>query len=289
MRKMMTAAAAAVLALTMCTTAFAAGWVKDSNGAYKYQNADGSFVTASRTPDGYYCDENGYWNYSTNDYMAQYLFLGDRLFKTTDFSLSEDGKTYTVTADAYDTAFFNEAELKKMKKGDVVTLNGIGTELTVSSKQSTTRTDDRGVKKTTSKVIATDADGNKYYLMPTNTTECLAGTSDQYVLVLRPVTTGITFTIDTFHDPISVTGFRTTIQNLIESKTMYYKLHFVADGTADALWDSKKNYIGQKASSDEVTNISDIDEYYAQKRAEAAAAAAASSTDTATEAETAAE
>jgi len=271
-KKLITAAAAAVMTLAIATTAFAAGWKQDKTGWW-YQNDDGSYVQNARTPDGYYCNADGYWNWSTNDAAAEYLFFGERLFKTTDFTKADDG-TYSVAADMYDTAFFDEGTLKNFKKGNTFALPNIGTQLTVTNVQKSYTTKADAKKVMSYKMTAQDTDGNTYYFTPNNTTEKLAGT-DQYVLILRPVAigTGFTFTMDaTKHEPIATVGHRTTTATLLESKTMYYKLHFVDGNTADAIWDSKKNYIGQSAETTDEIGINDIDAYYAQKAAEKAAA-----------------
>ena len=251
-------------------TAFAAGWQHDATG-YWYQNDDGSYVQNARTPDGYYCGADGYWNWSTNDAACEYLCFGERLFITTDYTKTDDG-VYTVTADVYDTAFFNEEALKAFKKGDTFALPNIGTALTVTAIQKAYTTKNDSKKVMSYKMTAKDADGNTYYFTPDNTTKKL--TTGEYVLLIRPVGTGFSFTLNApKHQPISTVGHRTTTVNLLESKTMYYKLHFVGS-EADAIWDSRKNYVGQDAETTDVYGVSDIVEYYQQKAAESTTAAA---------------
>ena len=61
MKKFMTAAAAAVLALTMSTTAFAS-WEQDAYGNWRYMTGKDTWLSNTYTNDGYWVDVNGYWD-----------------------------------------------------------------------------------------------------------------------------------------------------------------------------------------------------------------------------------
>lgn len=247
-KKIYVAVTAAALTLATASTAFAQGW-KHNNTGYWYEYNDGTYVTNGLTPDGYYVNADGYWNGMDNDVTAQYIFTGDRLFKTTAYTVSADG-VYTITADVYDTAFFDEGTLKSFKKGDQITLSGLNIPLTVKKihKSTVSKADSR--ISSLYKVECTDAAGNKYYLLPGDATK--RNTNGDYESVVRPVATGITFTFNpSAHAAITVTGFNTVTSNqLIESTTMYYKLNFPDGSTeANAIWDTEENHVGETSAA----------------------------------------
>ncbi len=238
----------AALTLATASTAFAQGWKSNNTGSW-YEYDDGTYVTNGLTPDGYYVNADGYWNGMENDVTAPYVIAGDRLFKTTAFTKSADG-LYTITADVYDTAFFDEATLKSFKKGDQITLPGLGVQLTVKKlhKSVVSKADSR--ISSLYKVECEDGTGTKYYLLPGDATKRNA--DGNYEAILRPVATGITFTFNpSAHAAITVTGFNTvTSEQLIESTTMYYKLNFPDGSTeANAIWDSEENHVGEKGTA----------------------------------------
>ena len=122
----MTAAAAAVLALTMSTTAFAA-WEQDASGNWRYMTGRDTWVTSGYTQDGYWVDVNGYWDGSPSigirqddgsykeyeDINQGQAILGRRIFKSEGQAEVDDRNTmFTVTCTVYDTSFKTEDEIK---------------------------------------------------------------------------------------------------------------------------------------------------------------------------------
>ncbi len=69
-KKFMTAAAAAVLAMAMCTTAYA-GWEQDESGRWRYMTGSDTWITSGYTQDGYWVDVNGYWDGSPSSGIRQ--------------------------------------------------------------------------------------------------------------------------------------------------------------------------------------------------------------------------
>ena len=64
--------AAAVLTIgSMTITSLAAGWEKQKEGEWKYQNEDGSYLANGFAPDGYYIDGSGLWASETDILTAK--------------------------------------------------------------------------------------------------------------------------------------------------------------------------------------------------------------------------
>ncbi len=265
MKKFMTAAAAAVLAVTMCTTAFAA-WKQDETGGYKYYTGQDTWITNDYTQDGYWVDVNGYWDGNPSigikqkdgtfkqyeDVNQGQAILGRRIFKSEGQAEVDDRNTmFTVTCTVYDTSFKTEDEIKNIKKGDIVEFPELGLTTTAVNKASktvarsakNTNEDGTPVEASSSgsyRVRLEDAEGNQYMLTAQRLRKISADNSATET-ILRPIASGVVIHVPTWRDSLRVSGLGhyTTTKNLVNG--MFFEADLEGD-TATQVRDVVYNY-----------------------------------------------
>ena len=264
MKKFMTAAAAAVLALTMSTTAFAS-WQQDAYGNWRYMTGKDTWLSNTYTNDGYWVDVNGYWdgNASIGVKQADGTFkefedvnqgqavLGRRIFKSEgQAQVNEDNTMYTVTCTVYDTGFRTEDEVKAVRKGDVLEFPEIGLTATAVNKASravirsasnnladggdTTASSSGGYR-----VRLEDAEGNQYMLTASRLRKITAEKGSE--TLLRPIASGVVIYVPTWRDALRAggTGYYTETKNLVNG--MFFEAELQGD-TVTQIRDVVYNY-----------------------------------------------
>ena len=261
MKKFVTAAAAALLALTMCSTAFAA-WEQDDSGNWRYMTGRDTWVTSGYTQDGYWVDVNGYWDGSPSigirqsdgtykeyeDVNQGQAILGRRIFKSEGKAEVDDRNTmFTVTCTVYDTSFKTEDEIKGIKKGDIVEFPEIGLTTTAVNKAGQTVTRSASNKDATTatssgsyRVRLEDAEGNQYMLTAARLRKISADNSATET-ILRPIASGVVIHVPTWRDALRINGTShyTTTKNLVNG--MFFEADLEGD-TATQVRDVIYNY-----------------------------------------------
>jgi len=251
MKKRIMAAVAAVLSLSMCMTSFAAGWEKNNTG-YRYKGDDGNYLTDAMTPDGYYINADGYWNWGSNDITAKFTFFGNRYFKSHGDAVLNDDGFWVFTADAYDTGLFDEGTLKALKKGQTIMLPDIGTEVTVTGftkprqiSQTVTSKDGTKTKQTVMsdyKVTGQDADGNVYNMTHNKTMKQMTDGSIQQMV--RLVATDITLAASKYREPLAGDGSHSaSMEEMAKSTTLFIDCTLRDYNSVDDITDPKINYM----------------------------------------------
>lgn len=276
-KKVLAAILAGVLAISICATSFAADtiakggkiytgstgtstdaegntitegspWIKTSNGNYQYKDTDGNILKDTITPDGYYVDENGNWNGAPNNALAKYPVIGKAVLKSNADAVIQDDHYYHFTVTLFDTAFFTEAEIKKIKKGDTVVLPGLNITTTAlangSSSKIVRKTDASGVSKGSTssgaKVKLQDADGNTYTCSSKFTSEIL--TDGTTKALLRPVSTSVPMLCSQYRESRQASGTsQLTKTDALLTGGMYFTCTFKGN-EVDELYDSPFNY-----------------------------------------------
>ena len=264
MKKFMTAAAAAVLALTMSTTAFAS-WQQDAYGNWRYMTGKDTWLSNTYTNDGYWVDVNGYWdgNASIGVKQADGTFreyedvnqgqavLGRRIFKSEgQAQVNEDNTMYTVTCTVYDTSFRTEDEVKAIRKGDVLEFPEIGLTATAVNKASRTlvRSASNNLAEGGDTTAGTsggyrarleDAEGNQYMLTASRLRKITAEKASE--TLLRPIASGVVIYVPTWRDALRAngTGYYTPTKDLVNG--MFFEADLQGD-TATQIRDVVYNY-----------------------------------------------
>lgn len=257
MKKLLTSVTAAILSLSVCLVSYAGTWKKDGTG-YRYMSEDGSYLTDSLTPDGYYVNADGYWNGSGNDVTARYSFLGTRLFRSHgDAVLQEDGYWY-FTADVFDLSFFDENTLKSFRVNDTVLIPGLNITAQVTTIRKAhlvtehSRTTEGTVtsKKTSSDymVLMSDADGNRYSVTAKHIVERTPDNTRK--LLARPVASDIPMKASKYRIVIGFgKGTTPTMEELAKSTTLYFRCTLKDSNSVDDVYDNAINDPVSAASS----------------------------------------